>query len=140
MFSGIASSVITHPFDAIKIHLQMGTSFVPEIRRHGYLIMYRGYSKTFSKVCVGSSLFFPIYDHSKMYFGNNFLASITSSVISTFIMHPIDYLKTRHIYGLPLYQGWNPLIYYKGLLLNMARIVPNFVIIMTSIEYFKKKI
>ena len=139
MLSGIASSVITHPFDAIKIHLQMNTPFMPEIRRHGISVIYRGYSKTFCKVCVGSSLFFPIYDYANSVFKNNFYAAITSSVISTFIIHPIDYLKTRHIYGLPRYQGWNPLIYYKGLTLNLARIVPNFVIIMTMIDYLKTK-
>lgn len=139
MASGIISSLITHPLDCIKIHLQMSTPFIPELRKNGFGLFYRGYSKTFSKVCVASSLFFPIYDYANNIFHNSFYASVSSSIISTTIMHPIDYLKTRHIYGLPLYQGWNPMIYYKGLVLNLARIVPHFVIVMTTIDFLKTK-
>ena len=65
---------------------------------------------------------------------NAISASFMSAIISTTIMHPIDYLKTRHIYGLPLYSGFNPFNYYKGLALNLARIVPHFVITMTTID------
>lgn len=143
LISGISSSLITHPLDSIKIHRQMNTPFTPELKKHGLKIFYRGYSKTFSKVLVGSSIFLPLYDtfedhfKSKKYSNYSVLASLFSGFISTIVMHPIDYLKTRHIYGLPLYQGLNPLSYYKGLTLNLMRIVPHFVILMTTINYLK---
>ena len=140
IFSGIVSSLMTHPIDSIKIHTQMRTPFLPELRKHGMYLFYRGYSKTFSKVVVGSALFFPLYDtYRNIFNGNALLASVASGFTSTLIMHPIDYLKTRHIYGQKLYAGWNPIIYYKGLTLNLLRIVPHFTIVMISIDYLEKK-
>lgn len=139
LFAGIATSIVTHPLDTIKVHLQMNMPFIPEIKKNGLGLLYRGYTKTFSKVCVSSCLFFPLYDYTNSKLNNVFLASFLTSVISTTIMHPIDYLKTRHIYGLQLYQGWNPLIYYTGLTINLIRIIPNFTIIMIIIDYLDKK-
>ena len=137
MISGIMSSLITHPIDSIKIHFQMNTSFMAQLKQHGIGLFYRGYSKTFSKTALGSSLFFPLYDYSNSLFNNPFYASFCSAVISTSIIHPLDYLKTRHIFGLPLYQGYNPITYYKGLTLNLLRVVPHFMIVMTTIDYLK---
>lgn len=139
MIGGITTSIITHPFDFIKIHLQMSTSIVPVIKEAGIGVIYRGYTKTFLRTCISSASFFPLFDYSKKVFENSFLASISSGIISTIIMHPIDYLKTRQIYNLQYYQGWNPGIYYKGLAINLVRIVPNFAIIMTTIDYLNHK-
>lgn len=113
----------------------MGTKFWPEFKNHGFKLLYRGYSKSFSKTCIGSSLFFPVYDYANNKFNSPLYASLFSAVISTLIIHPVDYLKTRHVYGLPIYQGWHPSIYYKGLSLNLMRIVPHFMIVMTTIDY-----
>ncbi len=135
--SGLITSLVTHPIDTIKIHIQMGTPFIPELKKYGIGLFYRGYSKSLSKILVASSLFYPVYDYAYQTYRNAFYASFISAVVSTTIMHPIDYLKTRHIYGLSLYQGWNPLSYYKGFSVNLARIVPNFIIIMVSIDYLK---
>lgn len=133
VLAGILSSLVTHPIDAIKVHKQMNVNILPIIKINP-LVLYRGYSKTFSKILVSSSLFLPLYDTLNKYY-NPMLASFGSAIISTCIMHPIDYLKTRHIYGLPLYSGINPISYYKGIGLNLARIVPHFTIMMTMISY-----
>lgn len=135
IISGILSSLITHPLDSCKIYMQMNTSIITDIKLNGmFNIVYRGYSKTFFKVILSSALFFPIYDTIREYTNDSILASFASAVISTSIMHPIDYLKTRHIYGLSLYNGLNPLTYYKGLSLNLMRIVPHFIITMSIID------
>jgi len=55
-------------------------------------------------------------------------------------MHPVDYLKTRHMAGLKLYDGWDPRVYYRGLSINLLRIVPHFVVTMVVIEKLKEKI
>lgn len=146
LISGILSSIITHPIDYIKIHLQMSQSMSTicsnlkhqdphNSTRPVFLKLYRGYSKTFSKVLCSSGFFFPLYDYFKHTTNNTFIASILSSITSTLLMHPIDYLKTRHIYGQSLFSGWNPISYYKGLSLNLMRIVPHFTIVMSSINY-----
>lgn len=138
--SGILSSLITHPIDFIRIHMQMGKPIIPEIKTHGPGVFYRGYSKTFGKVFVGSAMFFPLYDYANSMFSNAFIASAFSAVISTTAMQPLDYLKTRHIYGKNMYHGFTIKPYFKGLSLNLARVVPHFIIVMTTIDYLGKKI
>jgi hypothetical protein len=140
MTAGIMSSLMTHPLDVVKIHWQMKTPITPEFKKIGPFLLYRGYSKTFAKIAISSSMFFPIYDNVKERVDNHIIASMTSGVISATIMHPVDYLKTRHMAGLPLYQGFNPLIYYKGLTLNLMRIVPHFMITMSIIEFCNKNL
>ena len=124
--AGICSSIITHPVDVVKIHLQMHTPFLASLKKNGVSIFYRGYSKSLLKSSVGSSCFFPLYDIFNERLQNNFLSSICSSILSTCILQPIDYMKTRQIYGLSI--GYNPLMYYKGLFLNLSRIVSHFII------------
>ena len=139
MVSGLISSLFTHPIDSVKIHWQMRTPFLPEYYKHGPGLLYRGYTKTVGKMLVSSSLFFPMYDYFYEKSNKNAaLAAFGSAMTSTTIMQPLDYLKTRHIYGLQLYQGLHPSIYYKGLSLNLFRVVPHFMIVMTSIEYLNK--
>jgi hypothetical protein len=143
LISGVISSIFTHPMDFIKIHKQMSSPLLPELIKSGPLLFYRGYSKTISKISVGSLLFFPLYDTFYLYFNKGgingaLLASVSSAITSTLIIHPIDYLKTRHIYDQKLYQGINPYLYYKGLSLNLLRIVPHFTIVMTVIDFLRK--
>jgi hypothetical protein len=132
--SGILSSLITHPIDVFKIHWQMKKNVFCEISKYNLSILYRGYSKSFIKSSISCSIFFPLYDTLQRYIENKILNSVISSTIATVIIHPIDYLKTRHIAGLSLYNGLNPINYYRGLTLNMFRIVPHFVITMYCIE------
>jgi hypothetical protein len=142
IFSGIISSLVTHPMDYFRIAMQTSNKWTTNVSNDfntiGPRVLYRGYSKSFSKVVVGSALFFPLTDFFRDTFNSIILSSFMSSIISTTIMHPIDYLKTRHIKGLPLYNGLNPLPYYKGLSLNLMRIVPHFTITMSLIDYFSK--
>ena len=59
MIAGLISSLMTHPIDSIKIHLQMNSSFIEAVKKNGPMLFYRGYSKSFTKTLVSSSLFFP---------------------------------------------------------------------------------
>lgn len=133
LMSGLMSSIVTHPIDVLKIHYQMQTPIVPVIKENGISVFYRGYSKTLAKVSISSMCFFPIYDMSRELTGNNASAAFISAIISTTIMQPVDYMKVRHIYGLPFRGN-----YFKGLTLNLVRVVPHFVIMMTTLEMMKE--
>jgi hypothetical protein len=135
MTAGIITSTITHPLDVFKVHLQMDKKININFKN-----LYKGYSKTFIKIVISSSIFFPMYDTVKQKINNPIIASSISAIIATFIMHPVDYLKVRHMSGLPLYDGYNPKTYYRGLTINLLRIVPHFVITMQIIELLDKKI
>ncbi len=140
--AGIISTIVTHPLDTIRVHQQMQKNFISELKNQGLKLFYRGYSKSFTKIIIGNSLYFPLYDYSLNFFENNsysfILAGFTSSLFTTIIIHPIDYFKTRQIYGNKLYYGINPFNYYKGLTINLIRVVPHFIITMYLIDSIKK--
>jgi hypothetical protein len=129
--SGLISSLVTHPLDTIKVHWQMGKP-MPELLLSNY---YRGYSKTLGKIGVGSAIFFPVYDHLLGQGLSTFQASLCTAVIGTTVVQPLDYAKTRQIYGLQ-HLDKNAVIksYFRGVSLNYARVVPHFVIVMSVIK------
>ena len=138
--SGALSTIITHPIDVIKIHYQMHTPVLPELRQNGLQLFYRGYSKSLIKASVGSFCFFPLFDIFNGYTRNASMAAMLSGIVSTTIIQPLDYMKTRQIYGQSFFSGWNPRPYLKGLSLNLMRVVPHFIITMTLIEYMKQNL
>lgn len=139
MTAGIISSFATHPLDVLKIHLQMATPFKDEIDKHGLRLFYRGYSKTFVKIAISSSLLFPLYDYFKQEVSNPVFSAGLSASVATVCIHPVDYLKTRHMAGLKLYNGLNPFNYYKGLTLSLLRVIPHFIVTMSIIELLENK-
>jgi hypothetical protein len=145
MVSGILSSIFVHPIDVVKVHQQNNIKFLSELRAYGPTIFYRGYSKSLIKNIILTSIIFPVYDFYMYYIQNIFWASALSSITTTFILHPIDYLKIRHIAGQSLYLEntgikSNLIYYYRGFHLNLARVVPHFVMTMVLIEWFKTKL
>jgi len=132
--SGVLSSLITHPMDVMKIYLQMGKGIRSDFTRLGYSMFYRGYTKTMGKLFVGSSTFLPIYDSLLAHTQNPMLSSLGSAVLSVTLMQPFDYLKTRQLYGNTL----NARQCFKGLHLNLFRVVPHFGITMCFIEWMKR--
>lgn len=140
--SGIFSSMFTHPFDVLKVHQQNNLSFKNEIKNKGFSILYRGYSKSLFKNTVLTSLIFPFYDFYKSMFNNTIVASGLSSITVSMFLHPLDLLKIRHISNQSLYVPYNGLsnfikYYYRGLHINLLRIVPHFMITMTMTEWIK---
>mgnify|MGYP000900356349 CR=1 FL=1 len=140
MLAGIFSSFFTHPFDVIKITNQQGHKFIPELKKHGVNLFYRGYSKSVSKSVLLTGSIFPVYDFYRTYVGNVFLSAICSSLTISIIIQPIDYIKVRHVAGLSWFQGFNVLDYYRGSHLNLLRSVPHFMITMYLTEEFKKRL
>ena len=159
--AGFIGSIMTHPFDVLKIHFQTHNPFMRELRKEGIKLFYRGYSKSFAKAVGGSMLFLPLYDTFNDYFlANKYLLSIntstsviagmsaiSSSVISTTLIQPIDYMKTRHVMnhnykhvvpGTLSLKHFKP--YFKGLSLNLLRVVPHFFITMTAIKVIEDRL
>lgn len=139
--SGFLSSIFTHPIDVIKIHKQMGEK-IDHYHKKTLYFYYRGYSKTFFKSTIGSTFFFPIYDIIYDNIKNVQASALFSAVISTIILQPIDYMKTTQIYNNKKIISEKKLNIslcqlYKGLSLNLFRVVPHFLITMTLLEYIK---
>lgn len=140
ILSGIAISIFTHPLDFVRVSLQRKESVIDHYQKSGIKIFYRGYSKNITKVMVASSLYLPVYDFTKDHIDNSFVAALTSAIISTTLIQPFDYIKTRNIAGVGWYQGLNPQVYFRGCSLNLLRIVPHFIIVMTLTEFIKSSL
>ena len=100
-------------------------------------ILYRGYSKTFAKVVISAPLFFPLQEELTKQTGSNIIGSIMAATIGTTCMQPFDYLKNRQIYGNSLYNTPGIKIYFRGLSLNLFRVVPHFTIIMYTTQFLE---
>ena len=140
LMAGVASSLMTHPFDFFKLHIQADIPSVPLLREHGVRVLYRGYTKTLWKVCFSSTFFFPLYDYFYAKTGKPTVSASMSAFLTTLLFHPVDYLKTRHVIGMPLFMGYNLLSYYKGVSLNLARIVPHFTLTMYIIDFAERRV
>ena len=142
--SGIVSSIFTHPIDVVKIHKQTNVPLWPILRADGWRLIYRGYSKSLCKNIVLTSIIFPFYDFYKSKVNNAAFAAASSSIMTTAILHPIDYLKIRHITGQSLYLKNAPFwknirYYYRGYCVNLSRTMPHFMITMGIIDYMKTR-
>lgn len=117
MISGVIISLITHPIDNIKVHMQMNNL--------KFNHFYNGYKWTFLKTLCSGPLFIYTYKFSNQIFNDDLIiTAISTSIITTTILHPIDYLKIEGIYY-PLKKIDH---IFKGLSLNLLREVPYFVI------------
>lgn len=140
---GIIASVFSHPFDVIKVHQQNNIRFLSELRVTGPKLLYRGYSKSLTKNIMVTSLLFPFYDFYNSKLNNTWLASSCASLTVTTILHPVDYLKVRHISNQKLYFNFTNLkdnmkYYYRGLHINLMRVTPHFMITMAITEKIKE--
>jgi hypothetical protein len=142
--SGFLSSLLTHPLDVIKVHGQMHKSFCLQLYEVGPKIFYRGYSKTLIKSTLGSVFYLPLFDLFEERLHNPGISSVCSAIISCTLLQPIDYMKTRQIFGKHLpkmfsFTGFSPLPYFRGLSLNLLRVVPHFYITMSLIKFIENR-
>ena len=130
--SAISTTIITHPMDFYKINIQMNNDL-----KDSFKVIYRGYSKTLLKATISGTLFLPMYEYLSEKFGSKLYGSIITSVISTLLMHPLDYKKTLQIYG-SKHKITMLDLFTKGLHINLLRVVPHFTIFMISIDLLNK--
>lgn len=135
--AGICVSLITHPFDTIKIRDQIRINVLLQNESNIIKNLYKGYSKSFAKTIVGGMLYFPLYDYIKSLNLTVTQSAFLSATISTCILHPFDYMKTRQCANHNWFVGYNPVKYMKGLHVNLLRIVPHFTISMTLIDFLR---
>jgi hypothetical protein len=131
IYIGIITSltciIFTHPIDYIRIRIQNNKSIV-------WSNVYMGFSANICKAILGGALYLPLREILKAKFPrtSSWEIGVITAGISTTIIHPFDFFKTYLIgnaYGSKI-PFKNP---YRGLGLNLARIIPHFVI-MTEIS------
>lgn len=138
--AGMLTSVFSHPFGVMKNIIERGNSFKHEFKEVGPRLLYRSYWKAVCKTSLRHTFLFPVYDYTKSHVNSNALASMFTGLVVSLIVEPLDFLKARDIARQPLFVGWNPIRYYKGLPLTLFKTVPNFTIIMFITESVKNMI
>lgn len=154
MIGGVCGGLITHPIDVIKNYHQRSRPFFKIFGRMFYRskpmclkFLYRGVSQSVYKGITLYSLLFPLQEWYKTMGFHSVFASILTTVITTTLLQPFDYLKVKLIAGqTDLLQSVKKYVssgnshfklrdLYKGVGLNFARAVPHFTITMTIIDY-----
>lgn len=135
--AGVISIAFTQPFDVMKNYHQRQISILPDLKKNP-MILYRGTKQSVTKSAMLVASLFSINDLCRSYINNAFFAAMTTSMLISPIIHPIDLLKRRAMANEKLWMGWNPKHYYRGMFLNLTRSMPHFAISMMTIDYIKR--
>lgn len=145
IMSGVCSIIFTQPLDTMKNYQQRHHNYFSDVLKNPF-IMYRGATQSVFKCALLGSLLYPTNDFFSSYitrfdpFINTLLASISTSIAISPIMHPVDLLKRRRMAGQKLWMGYNPIHYYQGFLINICRTIPHFAVTMITINNIKNLI
>jgi len=135
--AGVMSIAFTQPFDVMKNYHQRQLSILPDLRRNP-MVLYAGTKQAVTKSALLVASLFSINDLCRTYIDNAGLAAMTTSLLISPVIHPIDLLKRRAMANERLWLGWNPKHYYRGMVLNWTRSMPHFAISMMTIDYIKR--
>lgn len=92
--AGVSCSFFVHPIDVVTNHLQRFNKF--DVNLFKAKVLYAGFSQTLLRNFILYSVLFSVFDYSKYLTNNNIvLACMMTTTISTSILQPVDYLRTR---------------------------------------------
>jgi hypothetical protein len=136
---GTISSICAHPIDTITNNLQRFKKI--NLIEFSLKALYRGFSQTLIRNAMLYSLLFPLFDYNKQLTDNVVLACVMTSFISSSILHPIEYIRTRYMAG--MYDiTWRNMKFkslYKGWRINTFANVVHFTTAMTFAQYCIQK-
>lgn len=132
IFTSLTCIIFTHPLDYFRVSLQTNRDIF-------YREMYKGFSANIGKAILGGATFLPLRSIMKREFSNqpSWTVGIMTAAISTVIVHPFEYFKT-----FMLANDKNTKICfknpYRGITVNLCRIIPHFVIMTELSDYLMK--
>jgi hypothetical protein len=139
--SGVVCSFFVHPIDVVTNHLQRFKKF--NFNLFEVNILYAGFSQTLLRNFILYSVLFSVFDYCKYLTDNNIiLACMMTTTISTSILQPVDYLRTRLMaqqrneVGGALSAFKNFRSCWKGYHLNYIANTMHFAIAMSIANYF----
>ena len=95
---GISASTVVHPVDVLTNRLQRFKKLHIGILKRKTL--YGGFSQTIIKNLTLYSILFPLFDYNKTITNNNILlSSVMTCCVSSTVLQPIEYLRTRLMAG-----------------------------------------
>ncbi len=136
VISNILVGVCGHPLDVLIINQQNQSLKFLNFKTCDKKFWFNGLKLTLTKSILGGAVYFPVYDYFLKKNNNPILSGVITSIIGTIILHPIDLYKTRQIALVEQVYIKN---IFRGLAINLCRIVPHFTIMVTVIEKLKFK-
>jgi len=114
-FAGVFSTLVGHPFDTVKVRMQLNTTGVRQsmvgctmltIRQEGILGLYKGLSSPMMSVPLVNALVFGAYEHAKrqvqamhpetpLSTGEQCLCGAWAGLVNTAVVTPVELLKCR---------------------------------------------
>lgn len=146
--AGFCSSLLTQPFDYVKVNLQIRTAAQRKtfLSSLSWKTLYTGWTKTMTKAVVGNTIYFPIFDFAKDKWqpltSSVIPAAASTAILGSTVTHAFDFIKRRHqaLGKTGWFLGYNPLSYMKGITMQWMRVVPHFTIQMSVIDGIVKLI
>jgi len=95
--AGIASTVLGHPLDTVKTHLQTN----PQLRNSFDVVkklrfeLFRGMAPPLANAIIMNSVMFSVFDTVEARVNNPFIAGIISGFATAIISTPTDYIKIQ---------------------------------------------
>jgi len=152
--SGLPTALLTHPLDNFCITAQLRAenrnrlTIFERWAFEGWLFPFKGLSAAFFRNFMVGALVFPLnetYRGAEVGWGEQkmiippYLSPVLASLSATMIIQPVDFVKTRKSQNLPAFVGWNPRSYYRGLSMNLLRVVPHFWLVSSVIGLLESK-
>jgi hypothetical protein len=131
--SGCIGGMIVHPFDVIANYKQR--SVVVDYRIQS---LFSGFLSTIVRNIILYSFLFSFYDYINHHTNSIMLACTTTSLITTTLLHPIDYIRTNIMTGKIKYNQINFSNLYRGYSINLLKNISHFLITMIVTEKLKK--
>lgn len=126
--------LLSHPIDYIRVCIQTNQKY-----QLNFSNITKGILSNFYKQVVAGSLYLPLREILKNNYPTveSWKLGLLAAFIGTCIVHPFDYFKT-YLMGNSLDTKINISKAYRGLHINLTRILPHFVLMTELTEYFSK--
>jgi hypothetical protein len=142
IISGLAGSLITHPFDVWKNFTQRNENYWLHLKNSvskssSSLIktgLYPGYSGSIGKNIALYSALFPLNDFYKSKFDSFYISAPLTTLTVSLIVQPFDYYKVVKV------AGNIPAQPFRGFTLMLARSIPHFTITMLLTDWISKQL
>lgn len=138
MISGVAGSLITHPFDVWKNFTQRNANYLTQLKKltsfNNFITkgLYPGYTGSIGKNLALYSTLFPLNDFYKSHFNSIYISAPLTTITVSLIVQPFDYYKVVKM------AGNKPVQPFRGFSLMLARNIPHFTITMCVTDWISK--
>jgi hypothetical protein len=136
---GSISSIFVHPIDTVTNNLQRFKNI--KTINFSIKMLYGGFSQTLLRNAMLYSILFPLFDYCNHMTNNVILACIMTSLTSSTILQPVEYIRTRYMAGMyeKTWSNYNYKILFKGWRITTLANISHFTLAMSIAKFMNEK-